>query len=117
MNNLFKKSKLYIFFIGIVFLITITLSLFNVFGISKNITNIIIMISMIIMFVIMGYLKGKNSNKKGYLQGLLIGFSLILILALINLISLSINWKSFIYYGILILSSIFGAMLGINKKK
>ena len=72
-------------------------------------------IIMIITFIIMGFLKGKSSNNKGYLQGLKIGGILVVILFMISFFNFSL--KTIIYYIILLLSSVFGAMIGINKKK
>lgn len=109
-----KKLYIYFIFIGIIFISTIVLSLFNLFGISKSITNILSIIIMIITFIIMGFLKGKSSANKGYFQGLKIGSIFILILFFISFFNFS--FKSLLYYLILLLSSVFGAMIGINKK-
>ena len=59
----------------------------------------------------------KKSNNKGYLKGLLFSAICILILTLFSLIfKFYLNINSLIYYIILIISTTFGSMLGINKK-
>jgi putative membrane protein (TIGR04086 family) len=72
---------------------------------------------MILAFIFSGFLKGKKSAKNGYIQGLKIGSFLVLILIILGTITFNFSFKSILYYIILILSAIFGAMLGINKKK
>ena len=86
---------------------------------SFNTTSILFIIFMMILFLIIGYKYGKKADKKGYIEGLKIGFSLILVLLFINLIFYNSNFslERVIYYIILILSSIFGSMIGINKKE
>lgn len=60
---------------------------------------------------------GKNSNKKGYLEGIKYGSLWIIILLVINLITKNITLLSTIYYIILLLTSTGASVLGINKKK
>ena len=90
--------------------------MFNILGLRDNITKNISIIIFILFFFIAGFIKGKNIDKKGYIQGLKIGLELILILFLLSLFSFSLNIKTIIYYMILLLSSIFGSTIGINKK-
>ena len=69
------------------------------------------------MFII-GIITGKNTNNKGYLKGLLVSVVCIFILVILSLIfKFTLNINSLIYYIILVISTIFGSMLGINKKK
>ena len=84
-----------------------------------NTTSILFIILMIIIFLIIGYKYGKMADKKGYIEGLKIGFSLILVLLFINLVFYNSDFslERIIYYLILILSSIFGSVIGINKKE
>ena len=117
LKKFFNKFSIYFIFIAIILISAIFLSLLNILGISKSITNILSVIIMMIIFLIMGFLKGKNSISKGYLQGMKIGGILLLILFIIGMITFEFSFKSIIYYLILMLSSIFGSMIGINKKK
>ena len=62
--------------------------------------------------------KGKKSQKKGFISGLILGIIFVVFLILISLF-INSNWTlgSFIYYSILIITSMLGSILGINKKK
>ena len=114
MKKIINKYFIYIIFLLTIFISSFLLSIFNLLGVSKNITNIIATIVFIIICFIIGFIKGKKSNKKGYLQGFKTGSILCFILLVIGLFNISI--KTIIYYSILILSSILGATVGINKK-
>ena len=70
------------------------------------------------MAFIFGIMNGKTSVKKGYIEGLKLGGLIILILMILNLIfyrKFSLN--IFIYYLIIIASSTFGSVIGINLGK
>ena len=119
-----KTAKKYGKTIGIFLLCIIGLSflisLFNIANIfyTKG-SDIMTMIGMVIIFGFIGLQFGRVATKKGYLEGLKIGASLILILILINLICYRTGFslERFIYYIVLILSSTLGSMIGINKKR
>lgn len=119
-----KTLKKYGKTIGIFFLCIIALSflisLFNIANIlyTKG-SDIMIMIGMILIFGFIGLHFGRTATQKGYLEGLKIGTSLILILIVINLLFYrnGFSLERFIYYVVLILSSTFGSMIGINKKR
>lgn len=119
MNILKKYGKIIgIFFLSI-FLLSGILSIFNITNlIHSNITNTISFIMMIIILFLIGFFFGKKAEKKGYLEGIKIGCSLIFLLIMINLLFFQTGFslERFIYYIVLILSSTLGSMLGINKK-
>ncbi len=120
LKTLKKYSKTIIIFILSILLICLLFSLLNLGGLmSFNTTSILFIILMIIIFLIIGYKYGKLADKKGYIEGLKIGLSLILILLFINLIFYKSNFsiERIIYYLTLILSSILGSMIGINRQK
>ncbi|MBE6144383.1 MAG: TIGR04086 family membrane protein [Firmicutes bacterium] len=115
--KLLGKSLLYIVSILLTSTIIITiLNYFNIFG-SKLATLFKIIIPVISMFV-GGFIIGKNTKSKGWLEGLKLGIIVIIILLMINLIILKPKWelRNIIFYLILIISTIFGSMIGINKK-
>lgn len=119
MNYLKVLGKCLLYMISILLISTIIITLlnyFNVFG-SNLVTIFKIIIALISIFV-GGFIVGKNSKEKGWLEGLKFGFIIIAILFFINWIFLKQEWniKNLIYYLILIVSSIFGSMIGINKK-
>jgi len=108
--------------IGITLLIiligTIIITFLNYFGIlNSKIINIISLILPIITLFYGGYRTGRLSSKKGYIEGLKIGIIFIILITIFNLIFNDIKWFNIIYYVILVLSSILGSMLGINKRK
>ncbi len=101
----------------IVYLLVITtLAHFNVIGYKT--VSLISFIYVIALFMFNGFILGKNSERKGYLSGLIIGLlNLTLILILAMIFRSFPEVKSLIYFIILLLSSTLGGMFGINFKK
>lgn len=119
MNYIKNFIKPLIFILGIIIIGLLVITPLNYFDvINGNITNIIKIIIPIISLFIGGFMIGKISNKKGWLEGLKLGIVTILIFILISYIGFneSFKLKSLIYYIILAMSSIFGSIIGINKK-
>ena len=118
MNYLKILGKSLLYMTSILFISTLIITLlnyFNIFG-SKIVTVFKIIIVLISMFV-GGFIMGKNSNKKGWLEGLKLGLIILVILILVNFIlKQSFDIRNLIYYLILIASTVFGSMIGINKK-
>ena len=112
------KSLIYTFSIIIIstFLVTI-LNYFNIIG-SKILAILKILIILISMFI-GGYIIGKTSKQKGWLEGIKLSGIIIIILALFNYLGLSQKFSvtHLIYYLILIISCTLGSMIGINRKK
>lgn len=106
-----------IYTIILIFIVILT-SFLNLLGINSTITNLIIFLFNIVMFLIFGFKAGKLATSKGYFAGLKQGLLFLLLLFIINLITSNkvFTLSMLIYYSILLLSSIFGGMLGINKK-
>lgn len=101
-------------FILLSFLLTL-LSYFDIIG-DKTL-SIFEIISMILIMLTGGFLIGLKSNKKGWLEGLKIGLIFYVFLSLVNIIFFhSFNFKTIIYYLILLIPSILGGMIGILKK-
>jgi len=113
----YLKSLLYTFASLIILSIIIsTFSYFNI--ISSNITSILELITIIISVFIGSLYLGKNSNKKGYLEGIKQGLIIIALLFLFNFLALDNNpsISNLLYYVIILITSILGSVLGINKK-
>lgn len=108
----------YIFFIisMLVYLIVISiLGHFNLF--SYKVVSVISYVFVVILFFITGFKLGNRSASKGYLSGLIMGLSNVLLMVLLGIIFRSIpSVTSIIYYSTLILSSVIGGMFGINRK-
>ena len=110
-------NSLVSFFI-ILILGTLVITILNYFNIMGNkIIYIIKFILQIIAMFISSYKLGKASEKQGYLEGLKLGGIIILIFMVMIIILDSLELKSIFYYLILLLTSIMGSMIGINRKK
>lgn len=94
-------------------LIISTLSYFNIIGNSKN---IIMFIVFIIGILINSFLLGKKTNKNGYIEGIKLGLTIILTFIVIRLLLRKKITEKLLYYIIILITSIFGCILGINKK-
>lgn len=119
MNNI----KNYLIAIGY-FLLTVTtfaiiLTIFNYYDIitNKPFKVIKVLIPSLALFI-GGYKVGNNANKKGYIEGIKLSLIIILILFMFSYLGFntSLNISLILYYIILIISSMLGAMIGINKK-
>lgn len=102
-----------------IFVGTFILTILNYFNIvTTNFTNITKLIIVIVSMFIGAFLLGKKSLKKGYIEGIKYSIVFIVLLVIINLLFVKeFNVKSIIYFLIIIISSTFGSMLGINKKR
>ena len=78
-----------------------------------------ILFSTMLTLFLGGMYLGKNCEKKGWLEGIKIGLVVIFLFFLISYLGLDqgITLKSFLYYLILMASSMLGSMLGINKRQ
>lgn len=113
--TIIKYLKSMIIPLGILFILPLILGILNLLGIQTS--KVIILIIMAIGTFISGFYLGRNSLKKGYLQGALLGIILSLLLFLISLLfKNTYTISSLIYYIIIIISSMIGASLGIQKK-
>lgn len=119
-----NKLKYYLKYL-IVSLISIILSLllisslyyFNI--INNNVINYLRPLIIILNVFIISYIIGKHSEKKGYLEGIKFGLLIIFISICISFIFFrnEIKPRIIIYETIILGTSMFGSMVGINKKK
>lgn len=107
-----------LFIIGSLLILTLLLTFFNYFNLFSNglVSTFKIIIPIISLFA-GGFFIGKKSSKKGWLEGLKLSLIFTIILILFNLLGLGnkLELKNILYYLIIIISCIFGGMLGINK--
>ena len=108
---------IYIFiFIILSLILTTTLYYFNI--INNQTYKILKIIICLLSVFINSYILGKNTLKKGYLEGLKLSLIIIPILFIITIISKkTLKFRIILYYLIILITSIFGSMLGINRKK
>ena len=103
-----------------VFIITFILNTFYYFDfIGKNLFNVLEILSIIISMFIGGFYIGKNSNNKGYLQGLKLSGMIIPILIIVNYLIFKniFKLKIIVFYLIIVSSLVLGSVIGINKKE
>lgn len=118
MNYLKKlgKSLIYVFSIMLVGIFIITLLNYIGFFNGKVFSFFEILILIISLFV-GGFITGKNSKKKGWLEGIKLSMIIIVLFFIISYLAFKTlpELKTIIYYIIIITSSIIGSMIGINK--
>jgi len=120
MKYLKKLSFSFIYIISSLLIITFFITLLNYFNIiNDKIISIFKILIPILSLFIGGFYIGKNSNNKGYLEGLKLGGIFCLFLLIFNFLALnnSFKLKYLLFYLILIASTILGSMIGINIRK
>ena len=118
MKRLINYTKLTSIFLIIELLITFITSFFNLLGLNSGITTIILFIFNIILFFVLSFINAHKIGKKGLLEGLFIGLLFILLMFIIKIILFDnkLYISTMIYYIILIVTSLLGGMVGVNKK-
>lgn len=115
---MYKYLKSSIYTLCILIGSTIIITILNYFNILMgNILKITELLIPIISIFIGSYILGKNSNNKGYIEGLKYGMAWIILFLIINLISKNFTYLSLIYYLILIIIAIVSSIIGINRRK
>ena len=118
--NFIKNVSLSILYIILTMVIlTFILTLFSYFNIiGDKVVSIFKIIIPVVSLFIGGFLIGKKSLKKGWLEGLKLSLIFLILLIIFEYLALdqSFNIKNILYYLILSISSIFGSMIGISKK-
>lgn len=113
-----KLGKALIYVLSTLLIGTLIITLLNyIFG--GTFFKIIKLIVPILSTLIGGYIIGKESKKKGWLEGLKLSLIIIIIFALFNYLGLhnNFNLKVIIYYLIITAFCIIGSMLGISKNE
>lgn len=109
------KALGYVLIITLVltFIITI-ISYFNILG--DGVVKTLKLFTTIISIFVGGFLMGSKANKKGFMEGFKFGIIVSVILIIISLICHNLKIESILFYTILTISSIFGSIVGIQKK-
>lgn len=105
--------------ISIILVSPIIISILSYFGLfNSKITSIFKIITSLISFLIGGFLIGKRSDKKGYMEGLKLSiiFLILNVVLSIFLLDTPLKIKNVLYYVILIITCMFGSIMGIQKK-
>ncbi|HHW69197.1 MAG TPA: TIGR04086 family membrane protein [Tenericutes bacterium] len=107
------------YLIGIVLFSTLLITILNYFNvISYTLVNIFELLILTTSFWYAGYKIGNNSDKKGWLEGFKFSFIYVLLFFILNSVVFNNKFHimDIIFYIIIILSTIFGSVFGINKK-
>lgn len=114
-NYLIAIGYILISFILLVFIV----NLFNYFDVLSGMPlKIIKMIIPVIAMLIGSIYLGKKSIKKGYLEGIKLGIIVVFLFFIFSFLGLdkSLSFSRIIYYIIIIITTMLGSMIGINKK-
>ncbi len=106
--------------LGLFFVLTFLSTILSYYNIlNSSMMGIIKIIIPTFSLLAGGFIVGMSSNQKGWLEGLKLSLIIIVILMLFNYLGLGNKFaiKNLIYYLILMISAIFGSMVGINKKQ
>lgn len=116
MNKIIDYLKCYLLFFILFIIYFILISPFIYFEIINiNIINIVNYIIMLIYMFILGYKISHITRKRGYLNGFLISLVLIFIFMILSLTITKLSFSSLVYYLSLIVSSIIGGIIGVQK--
>lgn len=115
---MYKYLKSLIYTSGILIGSCIILTVFSYFGIIYgSVLKIIELLIPVISIFVGSFILGKNSNNKGYIEGIKYGSIWVLLFLVINIIFKNFTYLSLVYYLILMIVSIFASIIGINKRK
>lgn len=120
MNYLKNIGISFIYIISFLLGLTFISTLFNYINLFSNtFINILKVIIPVVSLFVGGFIIGKRTGKKGWLEGIKLSLIFLLILTIFNYLALdtSFSLKTLIYYLILIVSTTFGSMIGVNKFK
>ena len=118
--NIIKYLKSLAYVLVSMLLLNLIISILYYFNlINSNIINYLKLLIVALSMLIGGFTIGKESDQKGWLEGIKIATLIIIIFFIISYLGFDqgINIKTIIYYFILICSSTLGGLIGINKKK
>ncbi len=119
MNNVKNYLIAIGYFLLVVAVFAIILTIFNYYDIVTNkLFKVIKVLIPSLALFIGGYKVGNNANKKGYIEGIKLSLIVIAILFMFSYLGFNASFSIslILYYIILIISSMLGAMIGINKK-
>ena len=104
---------------GFIFVLTFLLSFFNYVNFIEGSFTFFMIFNLVLSVFIGGFVCGRRSLKKGWLEGLKYGFVFLIILTLLNILgfSNSLSLKYFVVCSIILVSSILGGMIGISFRR
>lgn len=116
MNKILTYLKVLVVPIISFLIIPLIISIFNLFGLQIN--KIVLVIISTLLMLVSGFLIGRKSLRKGFVSGAILAFIFIMFLIILGLVfKVKFNLARVIYYLIILLSTMLGSIVGINKKK
>lgn len=118
MNYLKNVGISILYVLGILFVLTFLITVLNYFNLISGKTLSIFKISILFLSMFIGgFIIGKKSQTKGWLEGLKLGLILLIVSILFNYLAFDKGFqiKNIVYDIILLISCMFGSMIGINK--
>lgn len=103
-----------------ILVLTFISTLLHYLGLFNNsIMKIVKIIIPIVSMFVGGFIIGKKQGRNGWLEGLKLGLIFLIILTLFNILGLdsAISIKMVIYYLILVIATILGSIVGVNRLK
>lgn len=101
-----------------ILLVTLILTTFYYYDLISTDTYKFLKIgTLVITLLLNSIVIGKNSIKNGYLDGIKLGIMLIIFCTLVSIMNKSISIKLILYNVIILLTSTFGSIIGINTKR
>lgn len=104
---------------GFIFVFTFILTILNYINFIDGAFTFFMIFNLVLSVFIGGFICGKRSLKKGWLEGLKYGFVFLIILSIFSFFGFSnkIGIKYFVFCSIILVSSILGGMIGIGFRK
>lgn len=118
LKNFLKKYKKTLILISLFIITILIFSFLNyTYIINDTIISIVNYILVIIYSIIFGIQRGIKGKSKGYIIGLKFGIPIILILFIFGrILNFPLYFSNILYYFIILISIIFGSIIGKNKK-
>ncbi len=118
--NLINYLKGLLWTFVLMVLLSLWVTLFYYYHIlNSSLLNILYLFIPVLTLFIGGFVVGRNSKEKGFLEGLKLGLIYLVIVTLISFLVFhtSFQGKMILYDLILLLTSMLGSMMGINFRK
>ena len=120
MKYLKKLGISFLYIICSILILTLFITVLSYFNIiSDKAVSIFKIIIPIMSSLIGGFIIGKKSNEKGFVEGLKLGLIFSIIIVIFNYLAFdySFKLKYILFEIIIIISSTLGSMIGINRKQ
>ena len=120
MKYLKKLGISFLYILGTILVLTLIITILSYFDIiSDGVVSVFKILIPCISLIIGGFYIGKHSSKKGFLEGAKLGLIYSVIITIFDYLAFDYSFKIkyLLFFSILIVSSIMGSMIGINRKK